>query len=117
MKPASRKPVPRPVAVFAPPLIALVLASAYFKYQEREAWRQTEALCARFADGGAPTTEFALAAKEGGFTLSERGHGSASPEIVASRQLHGFREERLSCTVRHQDGTISSASTGRGSGA
>jgi hypothetical protein len=102
MKP--RKPVPRPVAIFAPPAIALLLATGYFKYQERDAERETVALCARFEAGGVPVTEFALAAKAAGFQLAERGHGTAVKEVIASREVAGFQTKVFRCRAIH-DGT------------
>lgn len=106
MKP--RKPVPRPVAMFAPPAIALLLATGYFKYQERAIGRETAALCARFEGSGSPVTEFALAAKEAGFRLAERGHGTAVQEMVASREIQGFQTTVFRCRASHDGTTITS---------
>lgn len=111
MKP--RKPVPRPVAIFAPPAIALLLATGYFKFKERETARETAALCARFAASGAPVTEFVLAAKDAGFQLAERGHGKPVQEMVASREVQGFQTEVFRCVATHDGTTIARVDSAR----
>lgn len=105
----ARIPVPRPVAIFAPPVIALLLATGYFKYQERRLLRDTAALCERFEAGGAPVTEFALAAKEAGFRLAERRRGEAGQEMVASREVQGFKTTLFRCRAAHDGTYISGA--------
>jgi len=99
--------VPRPVAIFLPPVLALVLAGIYHHWQAGRAADEAAALCARFATGDVKIfVQEALAAD---FTVHDEGAGS--DVVIASKEVFSLRKEHYRCVVRHDGDRILSAET------
>lgn len=99
--------VPRPVAIFLPPVIALALAYVYHHWQAGQAADETAALCARFTQGDVKI--FVQEALSADFAVHDEGAGSNV--VIASRDVFGLRKQSYRCVVRHAGDRILSAET------
>lgn len=109
----NRRPrltVPRPVAMFLPPVLALLLAAAYTQFQATQAETAAHALCDRFGPGAAiaPFVHEALAAE---FEVRDEGAGSTT--LVAVRSVYRLRQEEYRCTISHDGARVRAASVSR----
>ena len=108
--PAPKRRIPRTVAMFLPPLVALALAAAYQQWQATQAQASAEALCAQFKPGDV-VKDFALAALEAEFKL--QGEGPDSLEVIAAKEVYRMEHESYRCSVRHDGAKILSIATHR----
>ena len=106
--PAPKRRIPRTVAMFLPPLVALALAAAYQQWQATQAQTSAEALCAQFKPGDV-VKDFALAALEAEFKL--QGEGPDSLEVIAAKEVYRMEHESYRCSVRHDGAKILSIAT------
>ncbi len=106
--PTPKKSIPRVLAMFLPPVLALVLAVVYQQWQARQAQESADTLCARFRPGDA-VKDFVLAALEADFKL--QGEGPQSLEVVAAKEVYHLERESYRCKVRHDGAKILSTAT------
>jgi len=98
MNKSSRITVSRPVALFLPPVLALILAAGYTQYRSGKAADEAHALCARFPSG-ALIDDFVRDALAADFEV--RDEGRDSNVLIAAKSVYRFAEEQYRCTVRH----------------
>ena len=108
-KSGHRITVPRPVAVFLPPVLALILAVIYHQWQAGKAGDEAAALCARFNSGGA-IDAFVREALAADFEV--RDDGRDSKVVIASKEVFRLQRESYRCTVRHDGARILAADAG-----
>ncbi len=106
--PSPKRSVPRTVAMFLPPILALGLAVIYQQWQATQAQASAAALCARFKAGD-PIKDFVLAALEADFKL--QGEGAESLEVMAAKDVYRFEQESYRCSARHDGAKILSTAT------
>jgi hypothetical protein len=103
-----KRPVPRTVAMFLPPILALGLAVVYQQWQATQAQTSAAALCTHFKPGD-PIKDFVLAALEADFKL--QGEGAESQEVIAAKEVYRFEQESYLCRARHDGTKILSTAT------
>lgn len=106
--PAPKRRIPRTIAKFLPPVLALALAAAYQQWQAKQAQASAEALCAQFKPGDV-VKDFTLAALEAEFEL--QGEGPDSLEVIAAKEVYRMERESYRCSVRHDGAKILSLAT------
>ena len=103
-----KRSIPRAMAMFLPPVLALALAAAYQQRQATQALTSAEALCAHFKPGDA-VKDFVLAALAADFKL--QGEGPESLEVIAAKEVYRLEHESYRCKVRHDGAKILSTAT------
>lgn len=101
--PLRRRPVPRVVAVFLPPLMALALAVGFTQMQARDARDSALALCARFKPGD-DLNDFVNAARADDFEVQEQSAGALT--VIAQKDVWRLEHEGYRCSVRHDGGRV-----------
>jgi hypothetical protein len=86
------------VALFLPPVAALILAAGYLHWQATDALNAASALCARF-QAGDPLADFRQAAGAVDFEIS--GDAPASRMLIAGKTIYRLAEESYRCTAQN----------------
>jgi len=98
-----KRTLPRSVAIFLPPVAALLLAAVYTTWQARAAATAASALCAKFKSGDS-LDSFMKFAREADFELFEGSPGSLS--LTAAKDVYRWERESYRCTAYHDGGEI-----------
>ena len=96
--------IPRPLAVVLAPAVALMMATIWFSHLAKKTAAATDALCAQFAQGGAPLRDFVLEARAAGFSIRDEGAGSRV--MIAAKDVHGFKQQSFHCRASHDGQTV-----------
>lgn len=106
--PLHRRPVPRVVAMFLPPLMALSLAVVFMQMQARDARDSALALCAQFGPGDA-LDDFVKAARAAEFDVQEANADALT--VIAQKDVWRLEHEGYRCSVRHDGGRVTATET------
>jgi hypothetical protein len=106
---SSPPPVSRPVAMFLPPIIALLLAAVYTQWQAHLAQGLASSLCAQFKAGDSVLAFKQAAAAHGDLELNES--DAPVPTITASKTVYQLKRESYRCSVTHDGAKILSLDT------
>ncbi len=98
-----KRTVPRPIAMFLPPVAALLLAAVYTTWQARDAAAAAATLCAQFKAGDA-LDNFVRAALDAEFEVQDNGPGSLS--MIAAKEVFRLDRESYRCTAHHDGSKI-----------
>lgn len=99
----------RPVAMFLPPIIALLLAAIYTQWQAHLAEGLASSLCAQFKVGDSILAFKQAAAAHGDLEIHES-HAPV-PTITASKTVYQIKRESYRCHVTHDGAKILSLDT------
>jgi hypothetical protein len=100
--------LPRAVAMFLPPVLALLAAAAYTEWKMRGAERDAARLCS-LVTPGMPLQQFVDTAIDGGFEVT--GLNPASRTATASKVVYRLDAEVFRCRAEHDGTRIISTAT------
>jgi hypothetical protein len=106
--PSPKIQVPRVVATFLPPVLALALALIYHQWQAGKTGSEVSALCAQFKPGDS-VAAFVRAAHAADFEV--RDDASDPQRIIAVRDVYRLQHESYRCNVQHDGTRILAAET------
>jgi hypothetical protein len=101
--PLHRRPVPRALAVFLPPLMALLLAVAFTQWQAHDARASAQALCAGFKPGDS-LHDFVSAARAADFDVQEP--NAEALTVIAQKDVWRIHHEGYRCSAHHEGGRV-----------